>query len=74
MAFTWRYENASGVEVEPTVSVPGEDDIFPTQGDAEAWFGDHWRALLAAGVDQVTLLEDGGVVYGVMSLHESTPT
>jgi len=74
VGFSWRYENASGAEVEPTVSVKGEDATFPTQGDAETWFGENWHALLAAGVDQVTLLEDGGVVYGAMSLHESPPT
>ena len=31
--------------------------------------GERWRSLLEAGVDQVTLLEDGTVVYGPMSLH-----
>jgi hypothetical protein len=42
---------------------------FPTQGDAETWLGEIWRELLNCGVDAVSLLEDGRVVYGPMSLH-----
>ena len=72
MAFTWRYENASGAEVEPIVSSEGEH-VFSTQGDAETWIGENWPALLAAGVEQVTLLESEVVVYGPMSLQESPP-
>jgi hypothetical protein len=30
---------------------------------------ENWRALLAVGVDQVTLLEDARAEYGPMSLH-----
>lgn len=70
MAFTWRYENTSGAEVEPVVAVEGERTNHSTQGDAETWIGENWPTLLAAEVDQVTLLEDGDVVYGPMSLHE----
>ena len=73
MAFTWRYENASGEQVEPIVPVEGERAAFPNQGDAESWIGENWPALLAAEVDQVSLLEDGEVVYGPMSLHEDLP-
>jgi hypothetical protein len=73
MAFTWRYENASGAEVEPILSVEGDHAAFQTQGDAETWIGENWPALLAAKVSQVTLLEDGVVVYGPMSLQESPP-
>jgi hypothetical protein len=51
----------------------GADDlqeaIFTSQGDAESWLGENWRALLAVGVDQVTLLEDSKAKYGPMSLH-----
>jgi hypothetical protein len=71
MAFTWRYENASGEQVEPIVPVEGERAAFPNQGDAESWIGENWPALLAAEVDQVSLLEDGEVVYAAMSLHDS---
>jgi hypothetical protein len=42
---------------------------FPTQADAESWIGETWRQLLQGGVEQVTLLEDGSVVYGPMGLR-----
>jgi hypothetical protein len=67
MAWTWRYENADGAVVEPDEAPPGEP--FPTQSDAETWIGENWRELLSAGVEQVTLLDSGEVVYGPMSLH-----
>ncbi len=44
-------------------------ETFSSQGDAESWIGENWRALLDAGVDQVTLLEEGRAEYGPMSLH-----
>ena len=44
-------------------------ETFSSQGDAESWLGENWRELLAAGVDQVTLLEEDRVEYGPMSLH-----
>ena len=44
-------------------------ETFTSQGDAESWIGEHWPSLLKAGVDQVTLTEDGRVEYGPMSLH-----
>jgi hypothetical protein len=66
MPWTWRYEKQDG-------SVVAADDlqeaIFASQGDAESWLGENWRDLLAAGVDQVTLLEEGRKEYGPMSLH-----
>ena len=68
MAWTWRYETTDGVEIEPTEEQPGSPS-FPTQADAESWVGEVWRDLRAAGVDQVSLLDDGRVVYGPMSLH-----
>ena len=46
-----------------------EFNIFASQGDAESWLGENWRALLAAGVDQVSLLDDIRTEYGPMSLH-----
>jgi len=42
---------------------------FPTQSDAESYLGESWRDLLAAGVEAVTLRENGSVVYGPMSLR-----
>lgn len=66
MAWTWRYETRDGAVVEgealPTTA-------FPSQADAETWVGEAWRDLLAAGVDQVVLLDEDAVVYGPMSLH-----
>jgi hypothetical protein len=63
----WRFEDASGQQVE-AAGVASES--FPTQADAETWIGETWRDLLAAGVEQVTLFEDGREVYGPMSLRE----
>jgi hypothetical protein len=66
MVWTWRYEKADG-----TVASPGEvpSEAFASQGDAESWLGENWRALLDDGVDQVTLLEEDRTEYGPMSLH-----
>jgi hypothetical protein len=66
MSWTWRYETATG---EPAVADGLPHEVFPTQADAESWLGEQWRELVAGGVDQVSLLDDGGVVYGPMSLH-----
>jgi hypothetical protein len=44
-------------------------ESFGSQGDAESWIGENWRTLLEAGVDQVSLLDEGRVEYGPMSLH-----
>ena len=65
MAWTWRFEKADGSEKEPAVQA----EEFSTQGDAESWIGEIWKDLLDGDTDQVTLLEDGVVVYGPMSLH-----
>ena len=66
MAWTWQFETADGAAV-PSRGVPRE--TFASQGDAESWLGENWRALLAAGVDQVSLLDDTRTEYGPMSLH-----
>jgi hypothetical protein len=66
MPWTWRYEKADGA----AASGAGlQDAIFASQGDAESWLGENWRALIEAGVDQVTLLDDDRKEYGPMSLH-----
>jgi hypothetical protein len=67
VAWTWRYENSAGDVVQSDDAPVAE--VSPTQGDAETWLGEIWRELLDAGVDAVTLLEDGREVYGPMSLH-----
>ncbi|MGX7826937.1 hypothetical protein ACTG9Q_17765 [Actinokineospora sp. 24-640] len=63
MSFFWRYEDNSGA------SVPGPDQHFEERVMAEEWLGEHWRDLADRGVDQVTLVYVGEVVYGPMSLH-----
>ncbi|MHC0431061.1 hypothetical protein ACX6XY_12850 [Streptomyces sp. O3] len=64
VAWTWRFEKADGTEVAPAV----EPEEFTTQGDAESWIGEHWKALLEGGAEQVTLSEDGTKIYGPMPL------
>ena len=66
MPWTWRYEKADGAVVNGAAL---QDAIFASQGDAESWLGENWHALLEAGVDQVTLLDDDRKEYGPMSLH-----
>ncbi|MFI2376453.1 hypothetical protein ACH5AO_15475 [Streptomyces sp. NPDC018964] len=69
-AWTWRFEKTDGTRVEPAVT-PEE---FSTQGDAESWIGENWKALVEGGADQVRLLEDTTEIYGPMSLHAETET
>jgi hypothetical protein len=64
-AWTWRFEAADGTEVQPAV----QPEEFTTQGDAESWIGEQWKALLDGGVDQVRLFEDSTEIYGPMSLR-----
>lgn len=42
---------------------------FPSQAEAETWLGEVWRELLASGVQDVSLYEEGRAVYGPMSLR-----
>lgn len=66
MAWTWQFEKADGTVL---ASQGLAEESFPSQSDAESWIGENWQSLLTAGVDQVTLLEDGRKEYGPMSLH-----
>jgi hypothetical protein len=66
MSWTWQLEKDDG-SVLTSRSLPRES--FTSQGDAESWLGENWRTLLAAGVDQVSLLEEGRPQYGPMTLH-----
>lgn len=43
--------------------------MFADQDEAEVWLSASWQDLADRGVDEVTLLCDGEVVYGPMSLH-----
>jgi hypothetical protein len=66
MPWTWRYEKADGTAI---TTDELQEAIFISQGDAESWLGENWRALLAVGVDQVTLMDDSNPRYGPMSLQ-----
>lgn len=63
MGWTWQLDGGEA----PDVTQPAGG--FPSQADAESWAGEVWRDLLDAGVDSMTLFEDGRKVYGPMSLH-----
>ncbi|SDB80108.1 hypothetical protein GA0111570_101383 [Raineyella antarctica] len=65
MAFTWA---TTPVLDEATAADLGLATGFPDQSAAEAWFSEHWTELDDAGIEAVTLLEAGTVVYGPMSL------
>ena len=63
MAWTWRFEKMDGT---PATARDLPKETFASQSDAETWLGESWRGLLEAGVDQVTLLEEGRTEYGPM--------
>jgi len=65
MSWTWRLESTDG-----TVVTGPSSPSHPSQSDAESWLGEEWRALLEAGVAQVTLLDGSTEVYGPMPLTE----
>jgi hypothetical protein len=65
MSWTWRLEDESAKPVTLDYELPA----FSSQSDAESWLGEVWRELVDAGVAQVTLLDDGRVAYGPMSLR-----
>ena len=64
--WTWTYEDAGGA---PVTGESLSSSAFPTQSDAESWFGEVWHELAEAGVAAVTLHRDGEKVYGPMSLE-----
>lgn len=65
MEYRWRYADGQGRDV------PGPEEDFTDQTEAEDWLSGAWQELLSSGVDQVTLLHGGAEVYGPMSLHAS---
>ena len=49
--------------------IPAElEHTWHSQGDAETWLGENWRALLDRGVATVTLFDGENEVYGPMGL------
>lgn len=72
MTWKWQFLDANGC----FVTVPddlADPESFHSQADAETWIGENWQPLLDEGVEQVTLVSDGALVYGPMSLHPTTP-
>lgn len=67
-SWTWTYVDSAGA---PVTGEPTTETAFPTQSDAENWFGETWRELADAGVSAVSLHRDGTLVYGPMSLDPS---
>jgi hypothetical protein len=65
VSWTWRLEDADGAVV-----IGQESPVHSNQSDAESWVGEQWRELREAGVAQTTLVHDGAIVYGPMSLSE----
>jgi hypothetical protein len=47
----------------------GASEDFDDQQEAEDWLSAEFAELASNGVDEVTLMNDDGVVYGPMSLH-----
>ena len=69
--WTWRLEAADGSELTGS-ELPASElsrASFPSQADAETWIGECWQELLAAGVEQASLLSGGQKIYGPMSLR-----
>ncbi|RXW32319.1 hypothetical protein [Propioniciclava flava] len=65
MSWSWSSPQADDALAAST----GLGQGFPSQADAEAWLTENYDLLEDAGLDEVTLLQDGQVVYGPMSLH-----
>lgn len=57
MAWTWRYEDATGRPVS------GPNEAFSSQSDAESWLGQAWKELVEAGASTVLLCEDDRTEY-----------
>ena len=64
--WTWTYLDADGAELSGEGLVT---TAFPSQSDAENWFGETWHDLAAKGVDAVSLYREGALVYGPMALQ-----
>ena len=62
MGWTWAYTDSDAKST-------GTSSEFANQADAETWIGEEWRGLLEAGVESVTLMQEGREVYGPMSLR-----
>jgi hypothetical protein len=64
--WTWSYLDADAKAMTgPSLLATG----FPAQSEAESWLGEQWRQLTDVGVEAVSLMHEGTVVYGPMSLR-----
>ncbi len=71
MTFTWLLFTADGSPASDEVTAQFADgNAQHFQADAETWLGEQWPDLVDAGIDSVTLTEDGAEVYGPMSLQQ----
>jgi hypothetical protein len=64
--WTWSYLDAAAK------AMTGQSLLttgFPSQSEAESWLGEQWRQLTDVGVEAVSLMHEGTVVYGPMSLR-----
>jgi hypothetical protein len=52
--WTWSFAGADGTVLKPPIG-----PTLPSRFDAEAWLGEHWRALATEGVAAATVLLDG---------------
>jgi hypothetical protein len=64
VTWSWRYQDAQGQDL-PAAPEAAPVESFATKGDAESWLGEAWRDLLAAGVEQVVLVEGDRVEYAM---------
>jgi hypothetical protein len=68
MAWIWRLEASDGRVITDSGFA---NTSHANQSDAETWLGETWCELADAGVSQVTLFEDDGLIYGPMPLSEA---
>ncbi|EYR64727.1 hypothetical protein N866_06080 [Actinotalea ferrariae CF5-4] len=63
--WTWQFLAADDAEVDRPVS-----PAFTSRFDAEAWIGEHWRAVAGEGVATARLLHLGAAVAPALPLRK----
>ena len=56
MSFRWVLHDASGKQMRAS-------EAFASREEAEEWMGVQWSALLAEGAEEVTLMDEGELIY-----------
>ena len=64
--WAWQFTSSDGATLKQPIS-----PTFPSRFDAEAWLGEHWRALAADGVAAATVLLDGTPKAAPIELSEA---